>query len=58
MKPTLNNARRIIANWIRKANSSQKYNESFCQMIEEVTGEPNDRTAYDAGNYPQELVTE
>lgn len=49
-------ATRIINEAIRKANGpTMKYNESFSRNVEELTGEPNDRTAYDTGNDPEPL---
>lgn len=47
----LNNARKIISSWIAKANKL-KYNFSFNQMVENASGEPSDRTAYDVGEEP------
>ena len=47
-------AREIIRHAIQRSNKPlNKYNESMHQNTEAITGEPNDRTAYDVGNEPE-----
>jgi hypothetical protein len=41
----INNSREIIRKAIEKAN--KMFNPSYNAHVEELTGEPNDRTAYD-----------
>lgn len=46
----INNSQSIIRSAIRKANEpNMKYNPSFNYHVEELSGEPNDRTGYDCG---------
>jgi len=45
-------ARAIINSKVRQANA-KKYNFSLNQEAEEMSGEPNDREAYDVGIEPE-----
>lgn len=56
MKPTQNNARRIINGWFAKANS--QFNPSLNQRVEDWTGEPSDRDSYDYAGTEQEIKQE
>jgi hypothetical protein len=47
-------AQKIIRNKINQANKL-KYNFSVNHEAENMSGDPNDRTEYDAGNDPREL---
>jgi hypothetical protein len=50
----INNSRSIIRKAIEKANrSNMKYNMAHSMHVEELTGEPNDRTPYDVGTEPE-----
>lgn len=47
-------AKIIMSQAIKRSNKwSNKYNESMHRTTEELTGEPNDRTACDCGNEPE-----
>ena len=49
-----NNHRAIAKSMIERANDGRhKYNESYNVMVEDISGEANDRTAYDVGEEPQ-----
>lgn len=47
----MNNALSIIRQALEKANKpNMRYNVAHSMHVEELSGEPNDRTAYDVGS--------
>jgi hypothetical protein len=50
----MNNAKQIIRQAIERSNRPlNKYNTAMHMDTEEMTGQPNDRTAYDVGTEPE-----
>jgi hypothetical protein len=54
----MNNSKTIIRQAVERSNRpANKYNTALHMSTEELSGEPNDRTAYDVGT-EQELLTD
>ncbi|MFA6314945.1 MAG: hypothetical protein WC648_01065 [Candidatus Paceibacterota bacterium] len=49
---TVNNSRERVRE-IYKKSQKERYGGHFSREIEEITGEPSDRTGYDTGSEPE-----
>lgn len=50
--PTVNNSRARVRYIARKAEK-ERYGGYYSRLLEEITGEPSDRDAYDTGSEPE-----